>query len=52
MKISELVAILEGIRKRDGDLKVVVQTISHYFPPEPVKKTQGAPYEPYVLLNP
>lgn len=36
MKISELVEKLEDIRAKEGDLKVVVESLSHSWPPDVV----------------
>lgn len=51
MTISELVKKLEELKKEHGDIKVVVQTLSHAWAPEPqVRPFSGKPE--YVLLNP
>lgn len=50
MTIEQLVAKLELLKKKHGNIDVVCQTISHIFPPEPEvrKATSGK----VVLLNP
>ncbi len=50
MKISELVAQLERIKAEQGDMEIVVQTLTHLWAPEPTvrKSTTGK----VVLLNP
>lgn len=50
LKISELVAELERIKREQGDIEVVVQTLSHLWAPEPVlrKASSGT----VLLLNP
>lgn len=50
MKISELIAKLEKLKKKHGDLPVRVQTMDHNFSPEPV--IREALSGPVVLLNP
>lgn len=50
MKISELIAELERLKKVQGDLPVVVQTMSHVWAPEPTLRTAAS--GKVVLLNP
>ena len=51
MKISELVEKLKKLQEEHGDIKVVVQSLSHAWAPEPeVRPFSGKPE--YVLLNP
>lgn len=51
MTISELQKKLEDLKKEHGDIKVVVQTLSHAWAPEPEVRPFGKKPE-YVLLNP
>ena len=46
MTITELVTQLERLREKHGDLRVVVQSVSHAMPPEPEVRGDA------VLLNP
>jgi hypothetical protein len=50
MKISELVKILEELKAEHGDVKVLIQSLSHTWPPEPEIKKADRTH--YVLLNP
>lgn len=50
MKISELIAELETIKFKHGDIDVKVQTLTHTWPPEP--EVKGTPNDSWVLLNP
>lgn len=49
MKISELEKELASIKEVHGDIKVVCQTLTHKWPPEPEVRVTD---EKYVLLNP
>lgn len=49
MKISELIAELEKLKKAHGDVPVRTQTLSHTWAPEPVVRGKD---EKYILLNP
>jgi len=51
MKISELVEKLEKLKHAEGDIEVVVQTLSHAWAPEPVVK-ETVHFKKVVLLNP
>jgi hypothetical protein len=50
VKISDLIAHLERLKQTEGDMTVVVQTLTHLWSPEPTvrKTTHGK----VVLLNP
>lgn len=50
MKISELVAILDQMKKTYGDLDVRVLSLSHSWAPEPVVQGKGS--DQRVILNP
>lgn len=52
MKISELIEQLEKLKKEHGDIKVVVQSLSHAWAPEPEIRPHGSKKPEYVLLNP
>jgi hypothetical protein len=49
MLISELEKELADIKSEHGDIKIVYQSLSHKWPPEP--EVRGTD-EKYVLLNP
>lgn len=50
MKISELIKELERIKAKNGDIRVLVQSLSHVWEPEP--EVRGPKDDEYVLLNP
>lgn len=52
MKISELEKVLETIKTKHGDIKVVYQTLSHTWTPEPEVRGGDDADDKYVLLNP
>ena len=51
MKISQLVELLEKLKKQHGDIPVKCQSLSHYWEPEPEIRGQ-LPQSKYILLNP
>lgn len=50
MNITELIKELEKIVKREGDLQVRWDSMSHSFPPDPVVRERAG--EKVVILNP
>ncbi len=55
MKISDLIAILETIKAKHGDIEVKVQTLSHVWDPDPIVRESQTGYGKHldwVLLNP
>lgn len=50
MTISELIAELQKIKEKDGDLNVMTQSLTHLWAPElKVRRTHGD--KPWLLLN-
>lgn len=48
-KISELMAQLEALKAKYGDIPIRVQSITHTWEPEPAFKKHP---EPHIILNP
>ncbi len=48
MKISELIKQLEVVQKNEGDIKVVIDSLSHAFPPDLAVRTRD---ERVLVLN-